>query len=273
MKPKRKTKAQLRAEAKAEAARLAAEQAERERLEMEAFWREIDAMPMPAPAPEPPHVCAGPCAGIWDLVLIGCGSEKRSEPCAAADLYVGSLYLAHRRILECLGLWRPSFILSAKYGAIWPHEVVEPYEHQLGSAESAAWGERVAERILQVPQIAQCPGRRSILVLAGAAYVDPWAAQVRSAGVFIDEPLRGCELGERLQFAADFAEHLRVGGHEHWTWNTGRHMRCYFGDFLAGWRARLDRTRVDRKVAQRRVRTEQAAQMDMFVGRLQEAHG
>jgi hypothetical protein len=108
--------------------------------------------------------------------------------------------------------------------------------------------------------------RRSILVLAGADYVDPWAAAVREAGVFVDEPMRGLETGERLQLAADFGAHLRREGHERWSWATGRHQRCYFGDFRASWRARLELTRGARKVAQQRERRAAAAQQDMFGG-------
>lgn len=48
------------------------------------------------------------------------------------------------------------------------------------------------------------PAQPSVLVLAGAPYIDGWAARARALGVRVDDPLRGYTLGERRVFARRF---------------------------------------------------------------------
>lgn len=85
------------------------------------------------------------------FVLIGCGSAKRSEPCAAKDLYTGSLFRYRRRYAETFGTdgWR---IISAKYGLVDPDTVIEPYDlrvQDLGK-EKYEWGAIVGGQIIDV---------------------------------------------------------------------------------------------------------------------------
>lgn len=85
-------------------------------------------------------------------MLVGCGAAKRTEPCAARDLYVGSLFYYRRRYAERFGTdgWR---IVSAKYGLVHPDTVIEPYNlriEQLSPLEQAAWAENVGDAYVRV---------------------------------------------------------------------------------------------------------------------------
>lgn len=208
---------------------------------------------------------AGVCRGAWDVVLIGCGSEKAAVPTTAADLYTGSLYAAHRRILTHLGTWPPTAILSAEHGWLMPEQVIEPYKKHiddLTAEELETWGDRVASRLY-----AQHLEKPVVLVLAGGAYIDPWlkgcsgdwegiSEEIRDGLIVVDDPLRGLEVGERLQFAAD----LVAAG------PIKKSPRCSFHAFTRKWRAQLEERRAGRRVAAERERRASADQLDMFGG-------
>jgi hypothetical protein len=145
----------------------------------------------------------------WDLVYLGCGASKQSKKARAIDMYTGPLFAAHRGIAEHLGL-PINCILSAKYGALSPFEEIEPYEQRLDAATSREWGRaEVASFLATCARTETPPERWSILVLAGREYIDPWAPQLRTLGVTVDDPLRGFEVGERLQFALELRQALR----------------------------------------------------------------
>lgn len=146
---------------------------------------------------------------VPNVVLIGCGAAKRKEGAwPAVDLYVGSLYRAHLRILRAAGL-EPTHVLSALHGAIRAREVIRRYECRLGDApperaliragrrsRERAWGHRALAALERFV----LPKRRW-LVLAGAPYVDAWADLAADFGVEVLDPLRGMGTGARLSLA------------------------------------------------------------------------
>lgn len=172
----------------------------------------------------------------WDLVLIACGKAKRPTPCRAHDMYTGPVFAAHMAIALHLDEW--PFILSAKHGMIGPGTMIEPYETRIEDA-APTWNDLVARSILRhlaastIPLLRYVespaltlpfakgermrelnaepssfafgpPRQPSVLVLAGAKYIDGWIDRVRAGGVRVDDPLRGYEIGERRTFARRF---------------------------------------------------------------------
>ena len=65
------------------------------------------------------------------------------------------------------------------------------------------WRRWSAGILAQVRHYSKQTREPSILVLAGARYVDGWAPEARALGVTVDEPLRGLELGARRAFARE----------------------------------------------------------------------
>jgi len=128
------------------------------------------------------------------IVIVGCGAAKRDGPCAAADLYTGSLFRAGRRAAEALapGRW---LILSARFGLLAPQVPVRRYELRLGqpgavepwqlAAQAAGYG------------VVSC----AVTVLAGY----PYAELCREVWAQVDEPLAHLGTGQRLARLAAMA--------------------------------------------------------------------
>lgn len=136
----------------------------------------------------------------WELTWIGCGLAKRRGEHRAVDLYTGSLYRAQLEIaLHSTG--RNPRILSARYGLLAPHEPVRFYDTTLDNGDY--WRSWSASILALVRSYVKHTRRPSILVLAGARYVDGWADEARALGVTVDEPLRRLELGARRAFARE----------------------------------------------------------------------
>jgi len=166
----------------------------------------------------------------WDRVWIGCGKQKQPGCAPAGELYTGPVFAAHKAIVEHLGLLarHGGFeVLSALYGVVPCETVIEPYEATLDDAEQRRrFSELVFAEVLALVDEIDASRRKlgdpdantwgrvgpafgpplqpSILVLAGAPYVDGWAGRARALGVQVDDPLRGYQLGERRQFADQF---------------------------------------------------------------------
>ena len=175
----------------------------------------------------------------WDLVLIGCGKSKRPEQARAFALYTGPVFAAHLAIVWHLGLPMPH-VLSAQHGVFLAGAFIEPYDRtlsDLSAAELVRWNDailalvaRAAAEVMRGRENARLvrdpaydlpirerlkaltpprwsfgpPTQPSVLVLAGAPYIDGWADRARALGVRVDDPLRGFDLGERRTFARRF---------------------------------------------------------------------
>ncbi len=144
------------------------------------------------------HVVAPKRPREWELTWIGCGQAKRRGEQRAVDLYTGSLYRAHLAIARH-STGRNPHILSAEHGLLAPHESIRLYDTTLDNTDY--WRRWSAGILVQVRNYLKHTGQPSILVLAGARYVDGWADEARALGVVVDEPLRRLELGDRRAFA------------------------------------------------------------------------
>lgn len=139
---------------------------------------------------------------IYDLVLLGCGKAKRSQPARARDLYTGPVFGAHRAIVDRLGL--RFFVLSAKHGPVRDLEEIEPYDTRLDQVDPELWAEHIY-RFITAKARAVAGREFRVLVLAGVRYLGGWIDRVRALGIRVDDPLQGYEVGERRVFASRFA--------------------------------------------------------------------
>lgn len=74
------------------------------------------------------------------IVFIPCGAEKAASACAAADLYVGSMFrtqlAAAQAIIDSVDGHGDIYIVSAKHGIVALDTIVEPYDVKMGDAGS-----------------------------------------------------------------------------------------------------------------------------------------
>lgn len=138
--------------------------------------------------------------------LVQCSAKKLATKCAARELYSASalftksLAYAERRCHKV-------YVVSAVYDLVELDQVIAPYNRQLTTKESHAWGQRVAGHLIERH------GREAYyLVLAGADYAGPlYRALTTYDGWFSDgwhgvdkrlilRPLHGMPIGERLRY-------------------------------------------------------------------------
>lgn len=125
------------------------------------------------------------------VVLVGCSDAKGPAAEPGRDLYRSALFRAARAVAERAPAWG---ILSARYGLVLPDQVIAPYDltiRDLDVDHRTAWGRSVAQAITRV-----FPGAR-VVVMAGRDYIDALPAELRAR---VDEPMRGLEVGQRLQW-------------------------------------------------------------------------
>lgn len=97
--------------------------------------------------------------------LIICSASKREYPCAARDLYTGTVFEPSRKYCELLGI--DYFILSAKHGLVHKNKKIKPYEcnmQKMRVKEKKFWGYRVAKDLMELEE-------REFLYLGSEAYM------------------------------------------------------------------------------------------------------
>lgn len=73
---------------------------------------------------------------MMPLVLITCGSKKRSTPCAAADLYTGIYFGKMVRFARTIAPDSRIYIVSAKHGLLRMNQIIAPYNLRMGKPGS-----------------------------------------------------------------------------------------------------------------------------------------
>lgn len=120
--------------------------------------------------------------------VVGCSNMKRSEPCAAKDLYVGQLFIKSKQLFELMGIkW---VVLSAKHGLVMPDQIIEPYNvtlNTMGAKERRAWVNSTREQLE-----ATFPKGTVYYATAGVRYREALEPFPHHA------PLRGLGIGEQL---------------------------------------------------------------------------
>jgi hypothetical protein len=147
--------------------------------------------------------------------LVGCVKQKRSTPAPARDLYTSTLFRGRRRRVEqTCASW---FVLSARYGLVFPQAVLAPYDETLTGASrdvKRAWSSHV---LAQLAHSLGHLGWYTFEIHAGAEYRD-WGLTdgLRAAGAIVDVPAAGLRQGEQLALyrvgpASELARAVRSG--------------------------------------------------------------
>ena len=128
--------------------------------------------------------------------LISCVSRKRPDATEALELYNSALFQKARAFVEkrC-DRW---YVLSAKYGLVDPHRVIEPYEETLNTKsqlERRVWAQRVWADLR--PLI--CAGDQ-VIMLAGERYREHLLPELASHGCVVEVPMTGLGIGRQLQW-------------------------------------------------------------------------
>jgi hypothetical protein len=125
-----------------------------------------------------------------NVCLIACAKTKLNHATEAKSLYASPLFQKSRAYAEkYFDAWG---ILSAKHGLVLPNQIIGPYDVTLKSmnrVERKRWCDLTYAEI-----VARWGIDAEYTVLAGAPYL------CAVAGLKIEEPLRGLQVGERLQW-------------------------------------------------------------------------
>jgi hypothetical protein len=130
------------------------------------------------------------------IYLVSCASEKQDFTCRADELYTSALFtksVAYAK--KHADLW---FILSAKYGLVFPEQILNPYDVTLrkkGASERKLWAGRVFEELLPYLSAGD-----SVVFLAGKAYRQYLIDQIRRIGCRVEVPMEGLGIGKQLQW-------------------------------------------------------------------------
>jgi hypothetical protein len=138
--------------------------------------------------------------------LVSCVSRKVEFPSPAEQLYASPLfdglsYFARTRVNE----W---FVLSAKYGLVKPHQVIDPYDETLkekSREERLTWADSVLARL---------PNLRAsdrVVFLAGSDYRRDLDDALTARGILTAAPLSELGIGRQVSWLRRLqAEHPRV---------------------------------------------------------------
>lgn len=131
------------------------------------------------------------------IVLISCVAKKKTQKAKAEELYESPLFvksLAYAKTLTPDSI----YILSAKHHLLPLDKVIEPYNTTLNTMnkqERTAWGKEVIAQLQQVADVK----KDKFIILAGQNYLTP----LQGALKYIETPLEGKKIGERLQFLSN----------------------------------------------------------------------
>ncbi|MEN3976915.1 DUF6884 domain-containing protein [Emcibacter sp. SYSU 3D8] len=128
------------------------------------------------------------------VCLISCVKTKQPKAAPARELYISSLFLKARDLVEAHG--SPWYVLSALYGLVPPHEVIQPYDLTLnkqGIAYRKDWARKVLQDLM--PRL---NGHTRLIFFAGQRYREFLVSPLRQAGFEVCVPMIGLRQGEQL---------------------------------------------------------------------------
>lgn len=132
------------------------------------------------------------------IILVACAATKLAEPAPAAALYTSDLFTksrawAEREVAE--GRADAWFILSAKYGLLYPNESVSPYDETLNGKSASHRVEWSTGVMLGLRHAA--PAKTTVVFLAGELYRKTLATFLAQDGVRVEVPMAGLGIGEQ----------------------------------------------------------------------------
>ena len=128
------------------------------------------------------------------IVLISCVGKKKNRKCEAKELYDSTWFrLAFR--YACSLQPDKIFILSAKFGLVDQHALIDPYNDTLrtkSDQDIQAWSDRVLKALEKQANLA----KDMFIILAGENYRRHLAGRLVNSRV----PMKGLRIGEQLKW-------------------------------------------------------------------------
>lgn len=137
------------------------------------------------------------------LYLVACSKRKAKEPCAAKDLYQGTLFKASRAYAEAHGgHWR---ILSAQHGVVHPDTVIAPYDLCLANHPHLDdWQRDILEQLRKEDLSG------GVIFLCGVTYRTWLEAMLMTLDVAVyRSPLEGLGLGQQVAYLRQYSLPLK----------------------------------------------------------------
>jgi len=128
--------------------------------------------------------------------IVACCSKKMSSSALARDLYQSTLFKKSRVYVE--NNTRNWLIVSAKYGLIFPGQVIEPYDQTLNKMskdDRTAWKNRVVRQLTKLQESVKQP--ITFVILAGEKYRTPFESFDHVV------PMQGLGIGKQLKWLTD----------------------------------------------------------------------
>lgn len=134
------------------------------------------------------------------IVLVGCSKLKEKKSCTAQEMYsVSTFFRLCRAYAEQMGdEW---FILSAKYGLVFPEQEIAPYDETLTRMFHHARYEWAMRVFAQLKKRLTNPAEERIIILAGARYREHLVGMLERSGHHVSTPLAELGgIGKQMQF-------------------------------------------------------------------------
>lgn len=131
------------------------------------------------------------------IVCLSCVKSKRIHSCSAEDMYISPLF---QKMLSYAKSLNPEkiFILSAKYGLLALHDIIEPYEKTLKNmaiSERKAWAQDVLESLRKETDLKS----DKFIFLAGMPYRENLVEHIKK----YDVPMEGMPFGRQLKWLGE----------------------------------------------------------------------
>lgn len=129
------------------------------------------------------------------VIVIGCTKKKKSCKCDAKTMYSESTLF--RKTLQYINIEFPGVqyvILSAKYGILYPCDVIEPYDvSMLEATKDKKKHLKIVKNVKE--NLKECD---QIIAMCGKNYLD--ILKESCSNKIIIEPMKGLGIGKRLRF-------------------------------------------------------------------------
>lgn len=131
------------------------------------------------------------------LGLISCTKRKQNRPCKASEMYSAS-DLFSKAYAYCKKNYDQIAILSAKYGLVFPDDVIEPYDltlNNMRAKEVRDWSEKVFKQMQKRLDLSEIC---AVSFHAGNKYRKYLIPKVEVLGIKCRIPLETLGIGKQL---------------------------------------------------------------------------
>ena len=104
---------------------------------------------------------------MTNMIIIGCGKDKKDKPTKAWDMYTSPYFTVKKNYAESNA--PKQGVYSAEHGLLFPDDVIEPYNTKMGKDVTSDEAVEVARSVLEdVPEDVN-----TIEIIAGKDYTEP----------------------------------------------------------------------------------------------------